>query len=291
MQIPAHHPEHWQDYELLDCGNFEKLERFGQVVLIRPEPQALWQPVWSAEEWQKMAHGRFEQQGSNAGSWVALRKGLPEHWYLKYNSEQLKLKFRLALTGFKHVGIFPEQADNWEYIAQQVKRLGQGARILNLFAYTGGASLAAKQAGADVIHLDSVKQVVSWSRSNMELSGLTDIRWLVEDARKFVQREVKRGRTYQGIMLDPPAYGLGPNGERWKLEEQLGPMMEDVFRLLDPEGHFLVLNAYSLGLSSLIVDNFLAQHYGVHQRESGELYLQARSGVKLPLGVFGRASL
>lgn len=291
MQIPAHHPEHWQDYELLDCGNFEKLERFGQIVLIRPEPQALWQPVWSAEEWQKMAHGRFEQQGSNAGSWVALRKGLPEHWYLKYNSEQLKLKFRLALTGFKHVGIFPEQADNWEYIAQQVKRLGQGARVLNLFAYTGGASLAAKQAGADVIHLDSVKQVVSWSRSNMELSGLTDIRWLVEDARKFVQREVKRGRTYQGIMLDPPAYGLGPNGERWKLEEQLGPMMEDVFHLLDPEGHFLVLNAYSLGLSSLIVDNFLAQHYGLEQRESGELYLQARSGMKLPLGVFGRASL
>ena len=291
MQIPAHHPEHWQDYELLDCGNFEKLERFGQIVLIRPEPQALWQPVWSAEEWQKMAHGRFEQQGSNAGSWVALRKGLPEHWYLKYNSEQLKLKFRLALTGFKHVGIFPEQADNWEYIAQQVKRLGQGARVLNLFAYTGGASLAAKQAGADVIHLDSVKQVVSWSRSNMELSGLTDIRWLVEDARKFVQREVKRGRTYQGIMLDPPAYGLGPNGERWKLEEQLGPMMEDVFRLLDPEGHFLVLNAYSLGLSSLIVDNFLAHHYGLEQRESGELYLQARSGMKLPLGVFGRASL
>jgi len=267
LQIPAHHPEHWQDYELLDCGNFEKLERFGQIVLIRPEPQALWQPVWSAEEWQKMAHGRFEQQGSNAGSWVALRKGLPEHWYLKYNSEQLKLKFRLALTGFKHVGIFPEQADNWEYIAQQVKRLGQGARVLNLFAYTGGASLAAKQAGADVIHLDSVKQVVSWSRSNMELSGLTDIRWLVEDARKFVQREVKRGRTYQGIML------------------------EDVFRLLDPEGHFLVLNAYSLGLSSLIVDNFLAQHYGLEQRESGELYLQARSGMKLPLGVFGRASL
>jgi 23S rRNA (cytosine1962-C5)-methyltransferase len=291
LQIPAHHPEHWQDYELLDCGNFEKLERFGQIVLIRPEPQALWQPVWSAEEWQKMAHGRFEQQGSNAGSWVALRKGLPEHWYLKYNSEQLKLKFRLALTGFKHVGIFPEQADNWEYIAQQVKRLGQGARVLNLFAYTGGASLAAKQAGADVIHLDSVKQVVSWSRSNMELSGLTDIRWLVEDARKFVQREVKRGRTYQGIMLDPPAYGLGPNGERWKLEEQLGPMMEDVFRLLDPEGHFLVLNAYSLGLSSLIVDNFLAHHYGLEQRESGELYLQARSGMKLPLGVFGRASL
>jgi 23S rRNA (cytosine1962-C5)-methyltransferase len=291
LQIPAHHPEHWQDYELLDCGNFEKLERFGQIVLIRPEPQALWQPVWSAEEWQKMAHGRFEQQGSNAGSWVALRKGLPEHWYLKYNSEQLKLKFRLALTGFKHVGIFPEQADNWEYIAQQVKRLGQGARVLNLFAYTGGASLAAKQAGADVIHLDSVKQVVSWSRSNMELSGLTDIRWLVEDARKFVQREVKRGRTYQGIMLDPPAYGLGPNGERWKLEEQLGPMMEDVFRLLDPEGHFLVLNAYSLGLSSLIVDNFLAQHYGLEQRESGELFLQARSGMKLPLGVFGRASL
>lgn len=291
MQIPAHHPQHWQDYELLDCGNFEKLERFGDVVLIRPEPQALWQPLWSAAEWSRLAHGRFEQQGSNSGSWVPLRKGLPEHWNIKYSSEQLRLKFRLALTGFKHVGIFPEQADNWEYIAQQVQRLGAGARVLNLFAYTGGASLAARQAGADVIHLDSVKQVVSWSRTNMELSGLRDVRWLVEDARKFVQREVKRGRTYQGIMLDPPAYGLGPNGERWKLEEQIGPMMEDVFKLLDPQGHFLVLNAYSLGLSSLIVDNLLQPHYPAEQRESGELYLQAKSGAKLPLGIFGRGAI
>lgn len=289
MQIPAYHPTQWQEYELLDCGNFEKLERFGELVLIRPEPQALWQPVWPESEWKKMAHGRFEQQGSNSGKWVALKKQLPENWQLSYKSRHLHLNFRLALTAFKHVGVFPEQADNWEYIYRQVRALGKDARVLNLFAYTGGASLAAKQAGADVIHLDSVKQVVSWSRQNMELSKLTDIRWLVEDARKFVQREVKRGRTYHGIMLDPPAYGLGPNGERWKLEEQLGPMMDDVFQLLDPEKHFLVLNAYSLGLSSLILQNFLAPRYKADQFETGELFLEARSGIKLPLGVFGRA--
>lgn len=290
MQIPAYHPTHWQEYELLDCGNFEKLERFGELVLIRPEPQALWQPIWPDSEWKKMAHGRFEQQGSNSGKWVALKKQLPENWQLSYKSRHLDLRFRLALTAFKHVGVFPEQADNWEYIYRQVRAMGTGARVLNLFAYTGGASLAAKQAGADVIHLDSVKQVVSWSRQNMELSNLKDIRWLVEDARKFVQREVKRGRTYHGIMLDPPAYGLGPNGERWKLEEQLGPMMEDVFQLLDPEKHFLVLNAYSLGLSSLILQNFLAPRYKADQFETGELFLEARSGIKLPLGVFGRAA-
>lgn len=178
----------------------------------------------------------------------------------------------MALTGFKHIGIFPEQANNWEFISNSVKKLGGKPNVLNLFAYTGGASLAAKQAGADVIHLDSVKQVVSWSRQNMELSGLTDIRWLIEDARKFVQREVKRGRVYQGIMLDPPAYGLGPNGERWKLEEQLSDMMEDVYKLLDPERHFLVVNAYSLGLSSLILRSWFEKYYQTKSFETGELY-------------------
>ncbi len=288
MNIPAHFPEFWKDYELLDCGHFEKLERFGEWVLIRPEPQAIWSPRWSKEEWLKQAHGRFEQTSSSAGVWQPLKKSLPESWNIRYKSEQVDIRFRLALTGFKHVGIFPEQANNWEFIADAVKKLGPKPAVLNLFAYTGGASLAAKQAGADVVHLDSVKQVVSWSRQNMELSGLTDIRWLIEDARKFVQREVKRGRVYQGIMLDPPAYGLGPNGERWKLEEQLGEMMEDVYRLLDPEKHFLVINAYSLGLSSLILRNWLESHYPKGGFEAGELYLKGKSGANLPLGVFGR---
>jgi len=289
VNIPAHHPEFWNDYELLDRGDFEKLERFGEWVLIRPEPQAIWSPRWSNDEWQKQAHGRFEQTSSSAGIWQPLKKTLPNNWNIRYKSEQVDLRFRLALTGFKHIGIFPEQANNWEFIANSVKKLGGKPNVLNLFAYTGGASLAAKQAGADVIHLDSVKQVVSWSRQNMELSGLTDIRWLIEDARKFVQREVKRGKVYQGIMLDPPAYGLGPNGERWKLEEQLGEMMEDVFKLLDPERHFLVINAYSLGLSSLILRNWLDQHYKKEVYEAGELYLQGKSGAILPLGVFGRS--
>lgn len=289
MNIAAHHPANWRDYELLDCGHFEKLERFGEWVLIRPEPQALWAPRWSKEEWNKQAHGRFEQTSSSAGKWQALKKSLPENWNIRYKSEQIDIRFRLALTGFKHVGIFPEQADNWEFIYRHIKQLGPKPAVLNLFAYTGGASLVARQAGADVIHLDSVKQVVSWSRQNMELSGLTDIRWLIEDARKFVQREVKRGRKYQAIFLDPPAYGLGPNGERWKLEDQLAPMMDDVAQLLDPKSHLLILNAYSLGLSSLILKNWFDAHYPTGKTETGELYLQGRSGAILPLGVFGRA--
>lgn len=288
MNIPANHPAHWRDYELLDCGNFEKLERFGDWVLIRPEPQAIWESRWSKAEWDKRAHGRFEQTSSSSGVWKALKKQLPDQWHIRYKSDRLDLQFRLALTGFKHLGIFPEQADNWEYIAQHLPKLGNKPAVLNLFAYTGGASLAAKQVGADVIHLDSVKQVVSWSRQNMELSGLSDIRWLIEDARKFVQREVKRGRIYQAIMLDPPAYGLGPNGERWKLEEQLADMMDDVKKLLDPQGHMLILNAYSLGLSSLILKSWFDQHYKPAQFETGELFLKAQSGAVLPLGVFGR---
>jgi 23S rRNA (cytosine1962-C5)-methyltransferase len=200
-------PARWSDYELLDCGNFQKLERFGKVITIRPEPQALWHPVFPEKEWEKQAHVRFIQKGSSSGTWKSLRSEVSSSWKIHYRFENgPALTFRLALTGFKHVGVFPEQAVNWDYIYNSLTQLS-GAKFLNLFAYTGGASIAARAAGADVTHVDSIRQVVSWARENMEFSGLKDIRWVVEDALKFVKREAKRGHYYHGIILDPPAYG------------------------------------------------------------------------------------
>jgi len=290
-------PEKFSDYELIDCGDFEKLERFGEYITIRPEPQAVWDKGLTNREWDGMAHVRFIPNSSSAGEWKKI-KPMPDRWNIKYqisNSKSQTLSFRLALTSFKHVGIFPEQAVNWEYIYEGLtpnpspKESGEVPRVLNLFAYTGGASLAAKAAGADVVHLDSVKQVVTWARENMELSGLKDIRWLVEDAMTFVKREVKRGKKYQGIILDPPAYGHGTDGQKWKLEEMINEMMKMVFSLLDEKNYFLVFNSYSLGFSSLIVENLLKEKMdSAVQTETGELYLQSKTGIKLPLGVFGR---
>jgi 23S rRNA (cytosine1962-C5)-methyltransferase len=285
-------PSHWKDYELLDCGDFEKLERFGELILIRPEPQAVWAKALPESDWNKLHHIRFKGKSATSGEWVKKNGKTPDRWNIAYKNEDITIKFRLGLTSFKHVGIFPEQAVNWDFIAQQVKRFkNPEPKILNLFAYTGGASLAAKAAGADTTHVDSIKQVVTWSNENQELSGLENIRWVVEDALKFVKRELKRGKTYNGIILDPPAYGHGPNGEKWKLEDHIQEMMHDVMQLLDPEEHFLILNAYSMGFSSVIIENLLKSSMpNIQNLHCGELYLQATSGCKLPLGVFGRCS-
>ncbi|MEO6883052.1 MAG: class I SAM-dependent methyltransferase [Bacteroidia bacterium] len=278
-------PENWKDYELLDCGNFEKLERFGQYITIRPEPQAVWDKAWSNQEWEKKAHLLFMPKSSSAGEWKKL-KPAPDQWTISYQQD---IRFRLGLTAFKHVGVFPEQGSNWDFIQQSVKKIQNPApKVLNLFAYTGGASLAAKSAGADVTHVDSIKQVITWAKENMDLSGLRDIRWVVEDALKFVKREEKRGNKYNGIILDPPAFGHGPNGEKWKLEDHINEMMKSVLNILDPKEHFLILNAYSLGFSSIIIENLLKNNFPDSKKETGELFLQATSGVKLPLGVFGR---
>lgn len=293
-KINTLHPQHFNDYELLDCGNFEKLERFGKYITIRPEPQAVWDKKWSQQEWDKRAHLKFTPTSSSSGKWQHLKEA-PEQWRISYELKHQQTKadiiFRLGLTSFKHVGIFPEQASNWEFIFKHVKQMQSAGivspRVLNLFAYTGGASLAAKAAGADVTHVDSIKQVVTWANVNSQLSKLNDIRWVVEDALKFVKRELKRGNKYNGIILDPPAFGHGPNGEKWKLEEQLNEMVNHVLELLHDKQHFLILNAYSLGLSSLIIENLLIDK-AKDSLEIGELYLQATSGVKLPLGVFGR---
>ncbi len=280
-------PTHFTDYELIDCGDFEKLERFGKYILIRPEPQAVWPKVNSNADWEKQAHVRFVPRSSSSGDWKKIKQ-MPDQWEMKYKLGNQELVFRLGLTAFKHVGVFPEQAVNWEKIYAFLKAQ-PNARFLNLFAYTGGASIAAKAAGADVTHVDSIKQVVTWANENMQKSGLDNIRWLVDDALKFVKKEIRRGNLYQGIILDPPAFGHGPNGEKWKLEDNIHEMIDSVLQILDPAKHLLILNAYSLGFSALIPENLLSPFARKHQSalSVGELYLQAKSGVKLPLGVWG----
>lgn len=284
----------FEDYALIDSGNFKKLERFGQFILSRPEPQAIWSPTLSEAEWAKKAHATFNRKTGAAataedGNWE-LKPGMPDQWYIRYDFEGMHLNFRLGLTSFKHVGIFPEQAENWNYLYHGLQKMSlDQPLVLNLFAYTGGASLAAKAAGADVVHVDSVKPVVSWARQNMEASQLDNIRWTVEDALKFVRKEAKRGRKYQGIILDPPAYGRGPEGEKWLLEKHLPELMELCGQILDPEHHVLILNLYSMGFSALIAENLAKQYFPFAQDiENGELYIPDQAGRKLPLGVFAR---
>ena len=290
-------PADWQDYELLDCGDFEKLERFGRFVLARPEPQAVWQKNLSEQEWDKLAHGRYMREkgrqeqivlNTEKGNWLLYSK-MPESWSMRYECNGMKLQFRLALTAFGHIGIFPEQAVNWNWIYDTIKALPvQRPRVLNLFAYTGGASLAAAAAGADVTHLDSVRQTITWTNENREASELPEIRWVVEDALKFVRREAKRGNRYHGIIMDPPSYGRGPKGEKWVLEQNLNELVALGAELLEPTDSFFILNLYSMGLSALVMANLVRQHMKVQDPELGELYLQAQSGHQLPLGTFLR---
>ncbi len=286
-------PKNFKDYELIDCGDFEKLERFGKYVTIRPEPQAIWPKVFNTKDWEKEAHVKFIAKSSSSGEWKKL-KTMPDQWEIVYNtqlaggSKQAELKFRLGLTAFKHVGVFPEQASNWDKIYSFLYPL-EKPKFLNLFAYTGGASLAARAAGADVTHVDSIKQVLTWANENMQKSGLDNIRWMLDDALKFVKKEQRRGNHYQGIILDPPSYGHGPAGEKWKLDENIADMMQSVLQILDPEKHLLILNAYSLGFSALVPENLLQAYAKKHQSvlEVGELCLPSKSGMRLPLGVWG----
>lgn len=309
----------WKDYELVDSGDGEKLERFGNYYMIRPEPKALWGKTMPVGEWERMAHTRFRPGAGfakagkeDSGTWERLKR-TDDQWYIKYHGAQKGLDFslRLGLTSFKHVGVFPEQSSNWEYIYRETSRLVENARknpsapgvaadgrpkVLNLFAYTGGASLAAKAAGADVTHLDSVRQVVTWAHGNQDASRLDGIRWVVEDAMKFAKREAKRGNVYQGIILDPPAYGHGTDGEKWKLDECLFEMMKTVNTILAPENSFLVLNLYSNGFSPVLGETVVREAFGLqepgttaglagYELESGELALRDRFGKVLPLSI------
>ncbi len=285
----------FRDYELIDTGNFEKLERFGRYVTRRPEPQAIWRPSLPEEEWRRLSDASFlrDARSDERGEW-RLREGMPSRWTVEYRYRGMRLRMRLGLTSFKHVGIFPEQAANWDFIYDNCLALGgdgrtEAPRVLNLFAYTGGATLAARAAGAGVTHVDSVKQVVTWARENMEQSGLEGVRWIVEDALKFVQREVRRGNRYDGIILDPPAYGRGANGEKWVLEEGIGEMLACCAQLLEPERAFLVLNLYSMGLSSTLARTAVRQAFGAPRTEQwGELCFTDRGGKELPLGTYYR---
>ena len=282
------------DYELLDTGEGEKLERFGRYVVRRPEPQAIWRKSLPVREWLK-ADASFlrDTKSEERGEWK-LKPEMPSRWMVRFNYKDMHLSMRLALTSFKHVGIFPEQAANWEFIYDTVQDLHgkvstDRPKVLNLFAYTGGATLAARAAGADVTHVDSVKQVVTWSRENMESSGLDGVRWIVEDATKFVEREVRRGNKYHGIILDPPAYGRGANGEKWVLESDICHMLECCAQLLEGENAFLVLNLYSMGLSSMLARTAVHQAFGAPKSEQmGELYFEDRSAKQIPFGTYYR---
>lgn len=284
---------HFADYELIDSGDFEKLERFGDRVTRRPEPQAIWHKSLAEEEWRRIADASFvrDARSEERGEW-RLRPQMSERWMVDYAYNEMKLRMRLGLTAFKHLGIFPEQAANWDFIYDNcvaMRERGVTPRVLNLFAYTGGATLAACAAGADTTHVDSVKQVVTWSRENMEHSRLEGVRWIVEDALKFVQREVRRGSRYHGIILDPPAYGRGADGERWILEDNICEMLECCARLLEPSGAFLVLNLYSMGLSSTLARTAVRQAFGTPRDEQyGELCFTDRAGKELPLGTYYR---
>ena len=286
-------PTHFADYELIDSGGFEKLERFGPYTIVRPEPQAIWNRSMTEAEWDKLSLAAFklDRNDTEKGRWI-LKKGMPEQWKISYSYRQMNFNVRLGLTSFRHIGVFPEQAPNWDYIYDHViASKGQNPKVLNLFAYTGAASLAARAAGAEVVHVDSVKPVITWARENMENSSLTDIRWVVEDALKFVQREVRRGNSYSGIILDPPAYGRGADGEKWILDENLNEMIHHCSKLLLPENSFLILNMYSIGFSALVGNNLVNSYFNrENSNEIGELYLPDRFGKKLPLGTFLRFS-
>jgi len=311
IEYPA---AYWKDYALLDSGNGEKLERFGKYILRRPEPKALWRPSMADADWHRLAHVNFTPGAGfgkagkeDSGTWNRLKK-MEDQWGIVYNGAQeadthaasdLHISLRLGLTAFKHVGVFPEQAPNWEYIFRETSRLARihkanglpAPKVLNLFAYTGAASLAAKCAGADVTHLDSVRQVVTWARENMERSGLDGIRWVVEDALKFARREARRGNRYDGIILDPPAYGHGPDGEKWKLDELLFGMMENVGEILAPRDSFVVLNLYSNGYSATLGETVMRQAFNgnIGTMESGELCLADSFGKVLPLSIYVRS--
>ena len=271
------------DYVLLDSGLGARLERIGGVVLQRPDPSAVWPRRADAKDW-AAAQGAFTASGLTRGDWCFTRP-LPPAWFFRFPTPSLpvgELCFTLEPTGFKHIGIFPEQAANWAYL---LDHLGPGASLLNLFGYTGAASVAARAAGADVTHVDAVRQVVDWARRNLEANGLAGVRWVVEDALHFARGEVRRGHRYDVILLDPPTWGIGPKGTKWKLEDHLEPLLTAVLDLLAPGGH-LILNTYS-GLSPTALTTWLSRIAGPgspFEWSAGELCIQGRDGHLLPTG-------
>lgn len=243
----------WKDYELLDTSTGERLERWGDIILIRPDPQIIWNTPKRHPMW-KQANARYRRSSTGGGAWQEWKK-IPDMWKIRYGD----LTFQLKTMGFKHTGVFPEQAVNWDLTMEKIKHAGRPVKVLNLFAYTGGATLACAKAGAQVCHVDASKGMVAWARENAAASGMKDkpIRWLVDDCIKFVQREQRRGNTYDGIIMDPPSYGRGPGGEVWKLEEQLFSLVQLCDAILSDNALFFLLNSYTTGLSPSVMEYLL----------------------------------
>ncbi len=241
--------EKWKEYEILDTSSGDKLERWGDVTLVRPDPQIIWKSPKRSDMWSR-ADGIYHRSDKGGGQWEFRRK-LPQSWQINYG----ELKFNIRPTGFKHTGLFPEQAVNWDFMAEKIKQAGRPINVLNLFAYTGGATLACANAGASVAHVDASKGMVQWARENAQASGLSDkpIRWLVDDCEKFVRREIRRERRYDAIVMDPPSYGRGPGGEVWKLEDCIYDLVQTCAGVLSDKPLFFLLNSYTAGLSPSVM--------------------------------------
>ncbi len=283
----------WKDYCLIDSGNKEKLERWGNIILRRPDPQAVWLPTLSEKQWQQNdAH--YHRSSKGGGNWD-YKKRLPQEWKVTYKH----LTFKVSPTNFKHTGLFPEQAVNWDWMSEKIQNSNvDGIRILNLFAYTGGATMACSSAGAEeVVHVDASKGMIAWAKENMQFCHLEDkkIRFIIDDCIKFLQREKRRGRTYHGIVMDPPSYGRGPNGEVWKLEDQINELITSALDILDKDAIFFLVNSYTTGFSSTVLENILRttvlRSHPHGKIAAGEIGLPfEKSEMILPCGIFGRWS-
>lgn len=256
--------EDFKDYELIDANNGERLERWGNVTLIRPDPQAMWNLPYDKKIWSK-ADAVYHRSNSGGGSWEVIKK-VPDVWSIGYKG----LKFNLKPMGFKHTGLFPEQAVNWDLMSDIILKANRPVKVLNLFAYTGGATLACLRAGANVTHVDASKGMVAWAKENANCSGLGDkpVRWLVDDCVKFVQREIRRGNRYDGIVMDPPSYGRGPNGEVWKLENNLAELLTLVSQVLSDDAIFFFLNSYTAGMSQTVLEFLVKEIIGKGRKGS-----------------------
>lgn len=282
--------KNWKDYECIDAGEGEKIDRWKDIVLRRPDPTAIWPKTENIDDWDK-AHGHYHRSSKGGGSWDFKRK-IPEDWTIDYQD----LTFKVSPTGFKHTGIFPEQSANWDYMRDKIKSSKSEVKILNLFGYTGGATMACSAAGAsEVVHVDASKGMVNWAKENMFLSHLEDnkIRFIVDDVNKFVDREIRRGNHYHGIIMDPPSYGRGPNSEIWQIEELLYTLVEKAASLLDDEPLFMIINSYTTGFSLLALENImkltLLKRFPDGKVVTGSIGLPITNrDIVLPCGIYGR---
>ena len=278
----------WKDYEILDMANGEKLERWGNITLIRPDPQIIWKEKSFPEKW-KNANAKYNRSNTGGGNWNFI-KPLPKSWQIKYKD----LTFNIKPMGFKHTGIFPEQAVNWDWMMNKIRNSNREIKVLNLFAYTGGASVACLKAGASVCHVDSSKGMCEWAKENVASSGLRErqIRFLIDDVVKFVNREIRRGNKYDGIIMDPPSYGRGANGEVWKFEENIADLVKLCMNVLSDEPLFFLINSYTTGISSQVLENLLRINIPKKvggKFSHGELGLpMTNSKLILPCGIYGR---